>query len=550
MFRSLVEHSPDLMCVFDAEGRLRYACPGATRLLGSLAEEAEPTRLRAHPDDEPKAVQLWRQVLRAGPGEGTCEQLRVLTAGAEVSWLQVQAYNHLNTAGVGAVLFYAHDVSEEERVRQQLATDAMHDALTGLPNRRWFTEALDHALGRTARSGRAVGLLLIDVDHFKDLNDAHGHPAGDELLIALAQRMSRCVRPADTVCRLGGDEFVVLVEDLHHDADVIALAQRLSAGVSGLYHLANGMDGEVEAAVTLSVGVAAVTSGGADALLAAADSALYEAKRRGRNRVEAYDPALRRHVLHRLSMERQLRQALSADELVLHFQPIFRARDEVITGAEALLRWQHPERGLLPPAAFLPLAQDAGLMPEVCDWVLHHATAQAGAWAQVLPEPLRVFINLDRHQLTDAHLPVLLAAIAAEEHADADSITLELSERLLSEDLLQVRGLLRRIRDLGMGIALDDFGAGNTALTWLQQLPLDLLKLDRRFTLDLDQPASRSIVRAVLNLAPELGIDTLAEGVETAQQSSALTWLGCDYLQGFHLARPQTADQLTTLLTT
>ncbi|NAZ85419.1 GGDEF domain-containing phosphodiesterase, partial [Kineococcus indalonis] len=309
--------------------------------------------------------------------------------------------------------------------------------------------------------------------------------------------------------------------------------------------------GGLEVTVTLSVGVASVsgTGGGVDGLMAAADSALYEAKRRGRDRVEAYDPALRRQVLRRLSMERQLRRALDGRELVLHFQPVVRAGDRVVTGAEALLRWQHPEQGLLPPAVFLPLAQDSGLMPRVCEWVLHHASAQAAAWARTCSRPPRVFINLDRHQLTDDQLPALLAAVTAQEHADAAGITLELSESLLSEDLAQVGALLRRVRGTGVGIALDDFGAGITALGWLQQLPLDLLKLDRRLTADLERPAGRAVVRAVLDLAPQLGIDTLAEGVEDAQQAADLTGLGCGYLQGFHLGRPQPAEQFSALLT-
>ena len=201
MFRSLVEHCPDLVCVFDTEGALRCASPGARALLGALHEQPHPARLRAHPEDGERAVQLWQRLLRAEPGQEVGERLRVLSATGRVRWLQVHAYNHLRTPGVGAVLLHGHDVSEEEQVRRRLSSDAMHDPLTALPNRRLFAEAVQHALARAGRNGRAVGLLLIDVDHFELLNDAHGHPAGDELLVALAQRTSRCVRPADTVCR-------------------------------------------------------------------------------------------------------------------------------------------------------------------------------------------------------------------------------------------------------------------------------------------------------------------------------------------------------------
>ena len=551
-FRALVEHSSDITVVVDRNKTITYASPSTQRFTpdgNTLA--GTPYGLPLHPQDQGRAQDLLERACAAQAGQVLRERARVITGDGQTRWIEAQATNHLHTPGVAGVVINCRDVTEEEHARELLAEEAVRDPLTGLPNRRYFTQVLHHALARSARSGHPVALLLVDVDHFKNVNDAHGHPAGDRLLINLAERLRSAVRPADTVCRLGGDEFVVLVEDLHHRDEALLLAGRVNVAAGGAYPLGPGDHSrdDVEVQVSISIGVSTMIGpGDPDTLLSTADHALYEAKRGGRDRAVVFQPHLREHLLHRLGLQRDLRRAISGDELELYWQPILRASDHTVTGAEALLRWHHPQHGLLAPAAFIPAAEDAALMPAICEWVLHHGAVQSARWSRELTDPPQVFINLDRHQLHNHDLLPQLAAIAAAHGTDPAGLTLEISERILAEDLPRILPLLHLLHDSGLSLALDDFGAGNTALAWLQQMPMDVLKLDRSFTATLGDPASEAIVEAVLHLAPKLGIATLAEGVETAQQLATLVDLGCEYTQGFLHARPQPAQQLTASL--
>ncbi|GAA4970011.1 putative bifunctional diguanylate cyclase/phosphodiesterase [Kineococcus glutinatus] len=548
-FRTLVEHSSDVIAIVRPDRSVAYASPAATRLLfGENEDGRSVTDLRYGdpivPQDLERTLDLFQRTCAAPPGEVLRDRVRVVAAGGRTRWLDVRASNHLDTPGVAGVVLNMIDVTEERLAREQLAHQAVHDSLTGLPNRRYLTEALQHAIARGSRTGHALAVLVVDVDHFKHVNDAYGHPTGDQLLVAVTGRLRAAVRPADTVCRFGGDEFVVLAEDLHHPDDALVLAKRLTAGVTGSYPL-----DAADVHVTLSVGVSTTTGDGTpDSLLSNADHALYEAKRRGRDRVEVFRPELREHLVERLAVERDLRRALEGEEFELYWQPIVRTRDGAVTGVEALLRWHHPERGLLAPGAFLHVAEEAGLMPVLCARVLQEAIGRCATWSRQLPSPPRVFVNLDRHQVRNPGLVRGIGELLDRHGVDPALLTLEISERLLGEDVPHVRSLLQRIRGHGIGVALDDFGAGNTALSWLQEFPIDLLKLDLAFTAALGQPATRAIVEAVLALAPRLGIATLAEGVETREQLATLVELGCDYTQGFLHARPRSAEQLTAEL--
>jgi EAL domain-containing protein (putative c-di-GMP-specific phosphodiesterase class I) len=281
-------------------------------------------------------------------------------------------------------------------------------------------------------------------------------------------------------------------------------------------------------------------------LLAHADAALYEAKRRGRDRVELFDPALRRRLVERLRLEDELHRSLAAHQLTLHWQPIVDAADGHIVAAEALLRWQHPSRGLLNAADFLPGATEVGLLPELATWSVSAAMQQAALW-QRLPRSPEIFINLSADQMTRPALPAELAELAERHQVDPTRVHLELSENTLSTDIPALRVLLDRLRERGFRLALDDFGAGNTALTWLRHLPIDVLKLDRSFTATIDEAATNAVVRSILQLAKVLGIRSVAEGVETPDQLVAVTAAGCDYTQGYHLARPAPAAALLDL---
>jgi EAL domain-containing protein (putative c-di-GMP-specific phosphodiesterase class I) len=293
--------------------------------------------------------------------------------------------------------------------------------------------------------------------------------------------------------------------------------------------------------VTLSIGVS-TDRGGADAdtLLAHADAALYKAKREGRNRIEVFDPALRQALVHRVETERDLHRALQHGELALHWQPIIQTADEAVVGVEALLRWQHPERGLLAPAAFLPVAEEAGLMHRIGAWAIDAAVGQAVAWHRSAHRP-RVFVNLAVEQLRTPSLPAEAARLAAAHGVNPPDVCFEVSERILDDDVAAIVEQLHELRRHGFSLALDDFGAGNTALSWLQQLPLDVLKLDRRFTASVDDPTTQAIVRAIVDLSPTLSVTTVAEGVETPEQLATLRRLGCHLAQGFEIAAPEPA---------
>jgi diguanylate cyclase (GGDEF)-like protein/PAS domain S-box-containing protein len=536
-FRALVEYASDGIVLVSADGVVVYASPAMSRILGAAPSAVIRSRWPSfvHPDDVGPARSLVAEAV-ATPGETVTARFRVQASDGSVRWLDARATSHLGDPEIAGTVVNVRDVTGQAEAR--LEAQALQDPLTGMPNRRAFSRSARQALARAARSNLRVALILIDVDNFKRINDSLGHPAGDRLLIELAERVSRALRPGDVVARLGGDEFVLLAEDLQSDHDALAIARRVAEAATGRYALGPGL----RPRVTLSMGV----SGGgaeldADTLLAQADAALYDAKRGGRDRIAVFDPALRAELDQRIRLEHDLHGALDRQELLLHWQPIVDARSGAALGAEALLRWQHPERGLLGPGEFLPVAEESGLMPQLGGWAVERALDQAAGWPAD-GGPRLVFVNLAGAQLSAPGLVEHLADVASATGIDPGRVRLEVSERILMADVGRTRDVLRRLHDRGFGVVLDDFGAGNTSLAWLQELPIDMLKLDRRFVASIDEPATRAIVAALTRLAPALGVSSVAEGVETAEQLRVLAEIGCDYAQGFHIARPEPAE--------
>jgi diguanylate cyclase (GGDEF)-like protein/PAS domain S-box-containing protein len=418
---------------------------------------------------------------------------------------------------------------------QEIRRRGLHDPLTELPNRALVMERLAEA---GARAEGHIALLFLDLDHFKDVNDSLGHRAGDDVLRQVADRLRGAVRPGDVVGRFGGDEFVVLCEHVEDEAMARTIADRLAAAFARPFHA--GGDDHL---LGVSIGIA-LTDGcdDGDALLRDADTAMYRAKDAGRSRVEVFDTGMRAWAVGRLQTESGLRRALDADEIEVHYQPIVDLRDGAVTAVEALVRWRHPERGLLGPDQFVGVAEESGLIVPLGRRVLELACAQAAAWA-----PLPVHVNLSPRQLVDQTLLETVEATLAATGAAPDALTLEITESMLIDRGPDRVALLERLRDLGVALVLDDFGTGWSSLSRLAQLPIGGLKIDRSFVADIDGRGG-PIVDAIVRLARAFSLPVVAEGVETAAQLEALRGLGCEEAQGFLFSRPVPADELAPLL--
>ena len=427
-----------------------------------------------------------------------------------------------------------HEIAARRRAEADLAHQATHDPLTGLPNRVLLIDRLNQALARRERGGGAVGVLLLDLDRFKVVNDSLGHATGDAILGGVAARLLGAVRPGDTVARLGGDEFVVVCEEIYGEIEAVAVADRLLAALSERFTV-----GDFELFLTASVGVALAPSAEVEAssLLRDADAVMYRAKERGRNRWEVFNDSLRAHVVERLAVETTLRQALERDdELVLHYQPVISLADGSVAGTEALIRWHHPKRGLVFPADFIGVAEESGLVVPLGRKVVAEACRQLAAWASRPGcEDLTIAVNLSARELTSPHFVRTVAGALADAGADASRLWFEITETALMEDLDRALPVLRGLRELGVQLWIDDFGTGYSSLEYLRRLPLDGLKVDRSFIADVaTNTGDSAIVSGIVNLAHSLGLEALAEGVESSAQGAELTRMGYELAQGWH----------------
>jgi diguanylate cyclase (GGDEF)-like protein len=445
----------------------------------------------------------------------------------------------------------AYLLNAQARLDLQLASDrstrqALHDALTDLPNRTLLLDRLAHAIGRGQRSGKPSAVLFIDLDRLKSVNDAYGHAAGDELLIAAAGRLAGLIRPGDTLGRLSGDEFVILCEDLDNFDHAAAIGGRLLTALAQPFSLT-----AARVDITASIGIARAVRGGGspEQVLDEADNAMYQAKRGGGNRYQVYDPHLKGITDDHRVLERDLRRAIERGQLHTAYQPIVNTAGGRITGFEALLRWTHPTQGPIPPATLIPLAEECGLIDRLGSWVLQRACTDVNRWQPSSGEPLGIAVNVSAHQLMSTRFPDTVAAILQAAHTDPKRLTLEITESVFMADKDVALTVLRDLRSLGVTLALDDFGTGYAALNYLQSFPIDILKIDRSFVADLGRdPAANVIVSAIVQLAHGLGLTVVAEGVETALQHQAIADLGCNESQGFYFSESMTAAQVTSLL--
>ena len=544
-FGWLVRNSSDFIMAVDAAGTIDYVSPSVERLLRSPAQDLLNTPLTnlAHPDDIAELSSLIARAM-ASPGRRISGEWRVRLH--DGTWLPVETVASSGTGELDAagVVLNTRDLQERKALEQKLVFQAFHDPLTRLANRSLFRERVEHALDR--RNSTDTAVMFIDLDNFKTINDSLGHAAGDHVLVEMAHRVRSSLRTEDTAARLGGDEFAVLLED----AEVTAAA-RVAERIRSAMGMPFWVLGQ-EVYVSASIGIAVRREGDtAGELLRNADVAMYTAKSKGKARFELFEPAMHDAVVARLGMEAELRRALERHEFVVYYQPIVRLESGEVIGAEALVRWQHPTRGLVPPLEFIPLAEETGLIVPLGSWVLRQACHQLAEWQKLRGggEPFVMNVNLSSRQLVRDLIADEVAEAVDESGIRASWLVLEVTETVLMADPVVAAAALARIRDLGVRVALDDFGSGYSSLSHLRRFPIDIVKIDKSFVDDVAHDGAESaIARGIIELGRAMRIQTVAEGIEVDEQAEILRTLGCELGQGFFFARPLAPEGWAGLL--
>jgi diguanylate cyclase (GGDEF)-like protein/PAS domain S-box-containing protein len=552
-FRSLVRHAMEAILICDASGTVTYQAPTAETDWGFLDNELTGTPFHSliHPDDHAALNEIWEQI-RAVPGMTKAVELR--SRDNRNAWRngEITFTNLLREPGVEGVVTNLRDITKQKATELQLRTQAFYDSLTTLPNRALLLDRIKQAISRASRHAGTIGLLFIDLDNFKRVNDSLGHQWGDALLVATAKRLNGCVRPADTVARLGGDEFVVLLDHLTSDAtgEAVVMAQRILKLFEQSFSLA-GKEYVVSASVGIALADATDKMPDGDALLRDADIAMYRAKSGGKARYAVFDADMHTNAVLRMELETALRDAVAQKQMRMYFQPIVQLASGGFKEVEALVRWQHPTLGLVAPADFIPVAEETGLIIPLGQWILDESCRQVAVWQKQFPSdpPLQVSVNLSPRQFEH---PDLVTDVQRALHASglrAGSLKLEVTEGVIMRDAESSIRTLQKLKTLGIRLAIDDFGTGYSSLSYLRMLPLDVLKIDRSFVKGIGENAEdNAIVRAIISMSTSLGLTVTAEGVETEEQATLLREWSCDKAQGYLFARPLDAQHLTDLL--
>jgi diguanylate cyclase (GGDEF)-like protein/PAS domain S-box-containing protein len=541
----VVDEMDDGVVVLDGDGRVVDLNPAARRILG-VREAA----LAGRPG--PEVLGAWRS-LAAGDADGDgarATRRQVQTGegdGKRIYDVRMSPLADRGGAAQGRVVVL-RDVTDRARMEEELRRSAFYDALTGLANRALFLDRLEQAAEHARRGKRSFAVLFLDLDRFKLINDSLGHHVGDELLIAVSRRLESCLRPSDTVARLGGDEFAVLVEDVADAGEAVQVAERIGSVVG----LPVTLDGhEVVPSVSVGVVLGSELKSGAEHLLRYADVAMYRAKTAGRGRYELFDPGMHESAVERLRLETDLRRALERGELRLFYQPIVDLATGRTSGLEALLRWEHPERGLLAPGDFMRVAEETGLITGIGAWALGEAAARLAAWQAAFPgdPPLKVSVNVSIRELVDPGFVPRLEEVLRGAAPLADTLRVEVTEGAIMRNAETVIAVLARLDALGIRCYMDDFGTGYSSLRYLHRFPVNVMKVDRSFVERV--PGDREaveVVRTIVTLARTLGMELIAEGVETPEQEEVLRAMGCHYAQGYLFSGPLSEDDTTAHL--
>ncbi|HEX2236719.1 MAG TPA: EAL domain-containing protein, partial [Actinomycetota bacterium] len=550
-FRALVQSSSDVITVVDANGVVTYQSPAAEVVFARPPEELVGAPFQdlvgecIHRED---AADFDGFVLRAlaGGDERPLVEYRLPDGHGGWRYVESTATDSLRDPYVLGIVITSRDVSDRKALEQRLRHQAFHDSLTGLPNRALLLDRMEQALARRTHEHKAMGLLLLDLDGFKSVNDTLGHLAGDVLLKEVAERLVTCVRASDSVARLGGDEFAILLEEMASRADGTLVAQRILDELSEPF-LIESKKILVHASIGIIVSHAGERS--PEELLRDADVAMYSAKASGKNRFDTFHPNMRTAVLERMTLEADLRAATERDQLLLCYQPIVALGTGRVAGVEALVRWAHPERGLVSPGTFIPVAEDSGLIVPIGRWVLREACRQARTWQRTIDPRLGVSVNVSGRQLEDPDLVDDIHAVLRDHDMDPGSLTIEITESVLMRRTPQVVEALERLRSLGVRLAIDDFGTGYSSLSYLQSFPIEVLKIDRSFVARVAAgPEESALARAILKLAHTLELDICAEGIEEHDQLERLIVLGCPTGQGYLFAPPVPAGAAQAML--
>lgn len=544
---SVYTNTVEGIVVTDKDGIILSVNPAFTDITGYLPEEAigrSPRILKSDHHDDAFYAGMWRALKENGIWQGELWNRRK-NGEAFLEWQSITAIPDEQGKPMRYVAIF-NDVTELRQKDERIKHQAYHDALTGLPNRQLLQDRLDHAIDVAQRDRMRLALMFLDLDRFKTINDSLGHDVGDLLLQAVAERLKSCVRKSDTLARLGGDEFVLVLTDVAHTSEVAHVAEKIIGELVAPLTLSGH-----QVHVTTSVGIALFPDDGADAttLMKNADTAMYQAKSAGRNAFRFFDASMNSKAIERLDLEANLRRAIEKNEFELFFQPKIDLRSRETVGAEALIRWRHPERGLVPPADFIPLAEETGLIAPIGDWAIREACRLAAHWTARGMLKGRIAVNLSARQLQQLSLMDVIEKALRDTNADSRLIEVELTESTVMSNPGEAIATLSDLRDKGFSIAVDDFGTGYSSLSYLKRLPISCLKIDRSFVKDLPGDADdAAIALTIVDLAHSLGLETVAEGIETEEQADYLAHLGCEMAQGFFFAKPMPAQEFEAWL--
>ena len=552
-FEALVRHSSDVITIVDADGAIRYVSPSMASVFGHDAAALVGTRLTAlvHPDDALTVQQFLLELSRAAPADlgATAGVLKRewRVAHASGGWMTADTVgtNLVHEPRIGGLVLNTRDVTEQSVIKEQYMHQAFHDPLTDMANRSLFLYQVGHALARAQRQSQAVTVMFIDLDNFKTVNDSLGHAAGDRLLVEAARRLATCVRGSDLIARLGGDEFAVLLEETRDVTEALQVAERVGTAFARPFVLAGK-----EVFVTSSIGIARTEHGEtSDELVRNADLAMYVAKQRGKGQSVLFEPRMHAAALQLLDMQADLSRAIDLDEFFLVYQPIVELATGHVIGAEALVRWRSPERGVVPPGVFIPLAEDTGLIVAIGRWVLRRACREARRWTEERRVPVRISVNLSGRQLQSQEIVEDVRQALEESGLDASQLVLELTESMAMQNTDLTMARLTALKALGVAIAIDDFGTGYSSLSYLQRFPVDILKIDKAFVDVVEQGTDGSVLAtAIVGLSETLRMTAVAEGIETESQRQKLLSLGCEFGQGYLFAPALSTEEFGPLL--